>query len=100
MARLIDADEFERFLMNLPDEVLCEDCCYVVVNEMRKQPTIEAETVKHGKWIEDTVGCENPFDPYKEDYMDVIICSKCGTYYGIEAKDNFCSKCGARMDGE
>ena len=46
MARAIDADEFERFLMNLPDEVLCEDCCYVVVNEMRKQPTID--TVKHG----------------------------------------------------
>lgn len=50
MARIIDADEFERFLMNLPDEVLCEDCCYVIVNEMRKQPTIEAEPVKQG-WI-------------------------------------------------
>lgn len=49
MARAIDADEFERFLMNLPDEVLCEDCCYVVVNEMRKQPTIDP--VKQ-EWID------------------------------------------------
>ena len=47
MARLIDADAFEKFLMNLPDEVLCEDCCYVVVNEMRNQPTIEPKQ----EWI-------------------------------------------------
>lgn len=47
MARMIDADAFEKFLMNLPDEVLCEDCCYVVVNEMRNQPTIEPKQ----EWI-------------------------------------------------
>lgn len=47
MARLIDADAFEKLLMNLPDEVLCEDCCYVVVNEMRNQPTIEPKQ----EWI-------------------------------------------------
>ena len=47
MARAIDADAFEKFLMNLPDEVLCEDCCYVVVNEMRNQPTIEPKQ----EWI-------------------------------------------------
>ena len=94
MARAIDADEFERFLMNLPDEVLCEDCCYVIVNEMRKQPTIEAEPVKHGKWI-------IAYDDYKFAMWDA--CSICG--HGLEfvgaGKDyNFCPHCGARMDGE
>ena len=60
----------------------------------------ELEIVKHGKWVEDTVGCGNPFDPYKEDYLDVIICSECGTYYGIEGRTNYCPECGARMDGD
>lgn len=87
MARLIDADEFERFLMNLPDEVLCEDCCYVVVNEMRKQPTID--TVKHGKWIED-----------KE--RDMLRCSVCQNFYveNYMFWFKYCPECGARMDGE
>ena len=67
MARIIDADEFERFLMNLPDEVLCEDCCYVVVNEMRKQPTIEAEPVKQ-EWI-------SVKDRLPEGYMRVLTYS-------------------------
>lgn len=62
MARLIDADAFEKFLMNLPDEVLCEDCCYVVVNEMRNQPTIEPKQ----EWI-------SVKDRLPEQYAVVIV---------------------------
>lgn len=84
MARLIDADEFERFLMNLPDEVLCEGCCYVIVNEMRKQPTIEAEPVMHGKWFDvGSLSCR---------------CNRCGCKNSHET--DYCPNCGARMDGE
>lgn len=60
----------------------------------------EIKRVVHGHWIEDTVSCGNPFDPYKEDYMDVIICSKCSTYYDISNRTNYCSNCGTQMDGE
>lgn len=60
----------------------------------------EIKRVVHGHWIEDTVGCANPFDPYKEDYMDVIICSECGTYYDTSNRTNYCSNCGTQMDGE
>ena len=42
--RLIDADALERAVMILPDEELCEDCCYTVVNAIAKAPTV-------GGWI-------------------------------------------------
>ncbi len=42
--RMIDADVLERKLMVMPDEELCEDCCYNVVNAISEMPTI-------GGWI-------------------------------------------------
>lgn len=51
--RLIDADRFERVLMAMPDDELCEDCCYNVVNKLDEAPAIEAEPVvrcKDCKW--------------------------------------------------
>ena len=38
--RLIDADALERKIMMMPDDVLCEDCCYNVVNAIGAMPTI------------------------------------------------------------
>ena len=97
MARLIDVEP-------LIDE--CDECINIEWNhkvapvswadaeEEFKQrlldaPTIEAEPVKHGKWIE----------KYCSWY-----CSECGKsgYKGyIPAKpSDFCPNCGARMDGE
>lgn len=67
-----------------------------IINCIEDAPTVEPPK---GEWIEDTVCCENPFDPYKEDFMDVVICSKCGSYYGIENRSNFCPHCGADMRG-
>ena len=54
-----------------------------------KQPTIEAEPVKHGKWI-------------KDKDRDMLRCSVCKNfcvenwYYWLR----YCPDCGARMDGE
>ena len=42
--RMIDADVLERKLMVMPDEELCEDCCYNVVNAISEMPTV-------GGWI-------------------------------------------------
>ena len=127
MARLIDADAFERFLMNLPDEVLCEDCCYVVVNEMRNYPTIDP--LKNGyvlsgvldqvRWERD-VAIEqlNSYGIQLGEKAELEIvkhgkwvekhgtwyCSECDKtgYKGyIPAKpSDYCPNCGARMDGE
>lgn len=41
VVRLIDADKLEREIMLLPDEDLCEDCCYTFVNAINDAPTVE-----------------------------------------------------------
>ena len=48
MNRLIDADELERAVMSLGEDVVCDDCAYEFVNLIDAQPTIEAEPVH---WI-------------------------------------------------
>ena len=47
-------------------------------------PIIEAEPVKHGRWM-------YPF-----------YCSECGfePYYASDMQYNYCPNCGARMDGD
>lgn len=58
-------------------------------------PTVDAEPVKHGKWLRDGI--------------DKWRCSVCGTgnnyayeesVIGIKLQDEYCPKCGARMDAE
>ena len=55
--RLIDADALERVIMTMPDEELCEDCCYNVVNAIDAFPTL-------GGWIsvKDRLPEEVPWD--------------------------------------
>ncbi len=50
-------------------------------------PTIEAEPVRHGKWIdlEPTIG--------------LFSCTEC-EHKILRAKCNYCPRCGARMDGD
>ena len=49
--RLIDADDLERRIMMMPDDVLCEDCCYNVVNVIDAMPNIATGINVHNKWI-------------------------------------------------
>lgn len=50
-------------------------------------PTIEAEPVRHGKW-------ERPTKSKIARY-----CSLCGTRHVSGSANNFCPKCGAKMEG-
>ena len=99
MARLIDADEVRKkaFVDQETGEIL------VYLEDIDNVPTIEAEPVKHGKWL-----CE--WDSRMG--TTEVTCSVCktsreliGCYVGIHGehlydKDNYCPNCGARMDGE
>ena len=81
MRRLIDADAFERRCMfdeNIED---MQDVIYA----LRDFPTIDAEPVRHGKWIVTNEG--------------VVKCSECKRKF-ILLKENYCPHCGARMDEE
>ena len=90
MARLIDADAITK---NTIVDFVGENGGFIshgdVLWLISKQPTIEAEPVKHGKWL------------WEKDHWE---CSECrgGRYHdlslGLDA--SYCSRCGARMDGE
>ena len=98
MTRLIDADALDRAMYHKSFEV--DDgrnvwnsglwIRYKIYEEAsREAPTIDAEPVRHGKWI---------------DTNDGGICSMCKSglkiYKKIRPLISFCPFCGARMESE
>ena len=92
MQRLIDADALKECF---PDygEGLCT--FNVIINAViDKQPTIEAEPVKHGKWIfKPTFPNDDSEFP-----MGSLVCSICGSHHSNATPCNYCDNCGARMN--
>ena len=93
--RLIDADEaIINFGFEWDDISPTRD---EFVEFIKKQPTIEAEPVKHGRW-------EDSIDEWLG--TDVYTCSKCRESYVLvegTPKENlwhYCPNCGADMRGE
>lgn len=88
MPRLIDANM-------LREEILTEDYDNDTINNFLDlvdlSPTIDAEPVIHGRWIERNDGTELQ-----------LMCDCCGYSY-IEAdsdcneRNNYCPRCGAKM---
>lgn len=91
--RLIDADEaIINFGFEWDDISPTRD---EFVEFIKKQPTIEVEPVKHGRWIGAPL-CGN----------DNCRCSECGSWHNIHAnlrgeiKQKYCPNCGAKMKSE
>lgn len=85
MTRLIDADAFKKEnerLLHCDFPYLSEATLEELIDEA---PTIDAETVRHGKWIVTTEG--------------IVKCSECKRKF-ILLKENYCPNCGCRMDAE
>ena len=95
MKRLIDADALYIELVKMKDfgELTAKKAIRVV----EKAPTIDAEPVKHGKFI----GTE--YDGYADGnpvYYE-WKCSECGCIFeDDEPTYKYCPNCGARMDEE
>ena len=102
--RLIDADALKDDFCKPCDRsetgYTIEECrehgCGMM-SVIDKQTTIEAEPVKHGRWID---SCGHPLA------MQLALnsgkCSECGLYSGLWAINQpykYCPFCGARMDG-
>ena len=83
--RLIDADALMELANNHKNKV-------VDANDIARFITIEAEPVRHGRWIdpEDNDG----HTEWHCSYCGDVVCTTCG-YPGA----NYCSFCGAKMDG-
>ena len=91
MVRLIDADLVHRAKFHTEDLIYKRGWNDALDGVAKCAPTVDAEPVKHSKWIET--------DEYDEFYGRLYRCSNCNTFV-IGDMDNYCSYCGARMDEE
>ena len=98
--RLIDADLLMRlFQVDMCGSFTCHEC--PLLNDdgecgfevfISDTPTVDAEPVRHGRWI---------------DKGEYAVCTECGGRSGtqydsaepIPLMTQFCPNCGARMDG-
>lgn len=83
--RLIDADALiaKAYIMQEPNGFI-----HSVVTERQivAAPTIEAEPVRHGRWVDAHKG------------LSACKCTICGSVR--ETETNYCPNCGAKMDGD
>ena len=87
MPRLIDANALVEFAREGDKKTKAEGAHMLLTflrNMVDLQPTIDAEPVRHGKWIEYPIA----------DGMNQ--CSVCGVLRFGDS--NYCPNCGARMD--
>ena len=103
--RMIDADAFyehiESYARMFTDELGFVVRLQAVLDGVAYAPTIEAEPVKHGRWIEG-------FPTETTDYFNCSVCNA-GifvnnlwrvSYEDVSEIHRFCRNCGAKMDGD
>ena len=92
MTRLIDADALiTAVLKNAIDYAVVfgnADMHRLLVRVIAHQPTVDAEPVRHGKWMPREEGKVYPF-------WERYTCSECGEHSDDK---RYCPNCGARMD--
>lgn len=106
MTRLIDANALTNELIKGIEEdtdksiqsSLAKSVCMLICKAIEQQPTIDAEPVRHGKFI----GTE--YDGYADGnpvYYE-WKCSECGAIFEEDEQPTYryCSHCGAKMDKE
>lgn len=82
--RLIDADALREEV--LYDNTFENDIVNYYLGVIDDQPTVDAEPVRRGEWIDEGNG--------------LYSCSECLILDHREPKHNFCPNCGAKMDKE
>lgn len=95
--RLIDADELKETIVHNYRRQFFGSVLWNILDDI---PTIDAEPVRHGRWLGEG-------DGYADGYpvMDVWYCSECdhciddGTD-NQEHLPNYCPNCGAKMDAK
>jgi hypothetical protein len=105
MPELIDRHTALEIAMSYcPDD---DGCCSKAGHDLREMldeiealPTIEAEPVRHGRWVE----CD--YKHLEHGFMETepnsgLCCSECRTAFQKKKMTykQYCAACGARMDG-
>lgn len=65
-----------------------------IIEVINNAPTIDAEPVRHGKWI------KADSQQYFRKHYPLFTCSVCGYRKDSQKKWNYCPNCGADMRGE
>lgn len=95
MGRLIDADALKAQLQREIDIYFDEDgggihTAMEARDEIDYAPTVDAEPVRHGRWIDYT----------DEGYVECDQCRSATNCDGDIEELNYCWHCGAKMDGK
>lgn len=92
--RLIDADALKTKAIKCETFKLTDAPVFfkaVGTKEIDKAPTIDAEPIRHGHWVQRWTGNEY-----------IVFCSNCRTealeIVDYELEYNYCPNCGAKMD--
>lgn len=81
--RLIDADALKPSYIVASTTTNTPCYRYVSIEDINSAPTIEAEPVRRGRWI---------------NHGSYVTCSECNEeQYGIDTGRFYCQNCGARM---
>jgi rubrerythrin len=100
--RLIDADILENMGYEL-HRTYRQDASTMVyeVKKIADVPTIEAEPVRHGRWLHGReVSRDYIGDACVAIHYEKWWCSKCNYTVDGEPLWNYCPNCGARMEAE
>ena len=84
MPELIEREKALKNICKYCSEPKCKENGCMVFAGIKDTPTVEAEPVRHGRWI-----------PHK--ITSSSMCSECKKYAAFETPR--CPHCGARMDG-
>ena len=93
--RLIDADEFIKYWNSNYRHQYANDRFLFALENFAISPEIEAEPVRHAKWIRNG-----------EEFIYIYRCSACGEISNENIlkcdipEGNYCKYCGAKMDGD
>lgn len=97
MMRIIDA----HLVQEIADREIGGETASLIQYVLSHTPTIEAEPVRHGRWIKTDNGIRiniNTGEPFRAYLHD---CSACGWHTGNQgSRFNYCPNCGAKMDGD
>lgn len=88
--RLIDADEIHFVFSRGNNRTILQE---VLLSIIAEAPTVDAEPVRHGRWIRKEWAEES-----EGLLIDNYECSACKSW--VRNETNYCPNCGARMGGK
>lgn len=94
MTRLIEADTLKDDILKsavMIDDRGIQTGYEIAIELIKRQPTVDAEPIRHGKWIIDDEG-----------YVRCSVCGQKNPYMNVDVCEltEYCGWCGARMDEE